>query len=102
MAIEVLIIFDVFKLPDGKRVIGLNTEREQLRDHWRSMDTKRLKTQFEGKTIQVYGEDYRFETSVLGVEINNSLADFKNVFLKLDNNAFTQKIRVNDHVEVDL
>jgi hypothetical protein len=102
MAREILIVYDKFELPDGKLAIGLFTGREELKAQWRNTAIDDLKSQYEGKKIQVFGEGYQFETNVLAVDILNSIADFKNVFLKLDNNAFTKKIRINDEVEVDL
>jgi hypothetical protein len=100
MARKTLIVGGILELPDGSLVIGLNTNDDTLRGQWVSMKIAELKTQFEGKKIHVFGEGYAFETSVLGVEISNSIADFKNVFLKIANNEFTQKIRLNDEVEV--
>jgi hypothetical protein len=102
MAREVLIVVHYFELPDGNLVIGLNTVRDELRDQWRKIWPNDLKAQFEGKKIKVFGEGYQFETNVLAVDILNSIADFKNVFLKLDNNPFTKKIQLNDEVEVYL
>jgi hypothetical protein len=102
MAREILIVFDIIKLLDGKLAIVLNAGRKELRSQWVNLSKKGLKAQFEGKKIQVISEGFQFETNVLEVEILNSIEDFKMVGLKLDNNPFTQKIKINDEVEVDL
>lgn len=102
MAKEILIVGTRLDLPDGSPVIGLNTMKQELRDEWREMNPNDLKLQFTGKTITVVGEDYQFETAIVGVEILNSIADFKNVFLKLKANANTRKIQLHDQVEVEL
>ncbi len=102
MAREILIVFDTMKLLDGKLAIVLTAGRKELRSNWLNMSKQDLKTQFEGKKIQVFGEGYHFETNVLAVDILNSIEDFKMVALKLDNNTSTQKIRIKDEVEVDL
>jgi hypothetical protein len=102
MAREILIVYDKFELPDGEIVIGLYTGRKELKTQWRNTAIDDLKSQYEGKKIQVFGEGYQFQTNVLAVDITNSIADDKNVFLKLENNAYTKKIQLKDEVEVDL
>ena len=102
MAREILIVFDVIKLVGGNLAVVLKTGRKELLGQWRSSSKNDLKAQFEGKKIQAFGEDYQFETNVLAVDILSSIEDFKMVILKLDNNPFTKKIKINDEIEVDL
>ncbi|MEY3442046.1 MAG: hypothetical protein RLZZ519_327 [Bacteroidota bacterium] len=101
MARQRLNVGDIFELPDGHRVIGLYTRSDELRDQWRNTSITDVRSQYLGKKIEVFGEGYQFETDVLDVEILNSIADFKNVFLKLDNNEWTKRIQMDDLVEVD-
>jgi hypothetical protein len=102
MARERLIVSHILEHPDGKLVVALNAIDDALQHQWRNMAMTDLKAQFEDKKIHVFGEGYQFETGVLGVQISSSIAEFKNVYLKLDNDIFSQKIRMNDKVEVDL
>ncbi|MBK9451991.1 MAG: hypothetical protein IPN95_21745 [Bacteroidetes bacterium] len=102
MARQRLNVGDIFELPDGHLVIGLYTRSDELRDQWRNTPIPDVKSQYEGKKIHVFGEGYQFETEVLDVDISNSIADFKNVFLKLDNNEWTKRIQIDDAVEVEV
>ncbi|MBL0017885.1 MAG: hypothetical protein IPP17_15985 [Bacteroidetes bacterium] len=102
MARQRLNVGHIFELPDGHLVIGLYTRSDELRDQWRNTPIPDVKSQYEGKKIHVFGEGYQFETEVLDVDISNSIADFKNVFLKLENNAMTRKIQTNDVVELEM
>lgn len=99
---ETLIIGDKFELPDGSVVIGLNTPKQDLRMDWRRMTMETLKAPFVGQEISIRGKDYQFQTKVLGVEILNSIADFKNVFLKIEKVTEASRIQQGDEVEVDI
>ncbi len=97
---EVLSIIDVFEIADEHLGIGLNTDKAELRDKWREMTVDAVKSSFQGKQISIFGDGYRYQTLVLDVDILNSLADFKNVYLKIDGNL--KGIQVKDKVEVEL
>lgn len=97
-----LIVDHIHLFPEGQLVIFLGTANAELRNKWREMSIAELKAQFVDKEIHIFGEGYEFRTSVLSVEIMNSIADFKNVALQLENNELTLKIQEKDEVEVEL
>ncbi len=102
MARQRLNVGHIFELPDGHLAIVLYTRSDELRDQWRNTPIPDVKSQYEGKKIHVFGEGYQFETDVLDVDILNSIAEFKNVALKLGNNEWTKLIQIDDLVEVEM
>jgi hypothetical protein len=102
MAREILIVGDILSFVEGKLIIAIVATRESLRRDWRNTDIDDLKAQFEGKKIKVFGEGYQFETDVLSVQVKSSIVENKNVFLLVDKTPSTQKIKINDEVEIEL
>jgi hypothetical protein len=54
------------------------------------------------KTVKIAGDGYDLHTSILAVVVTASLADFKNVFLTIQENGMTARIREGDVLEVEL
>jgi hypothetical protein len=102
MAKEELIIINKLELPDGDIVVGMKPLREELKDEWKNIDMADLKRQFLFKNITIIGQDYQFEVVTRDVDILNSIAGFKNVFVRLENNPDTREIEENDKAEIDL
>lgn len=102
MAKENLIIGDIFQLPDGDMCIGLNTEKPALRDEWRQTPINELKDLVRGKVVRVKGANNDFTLEVRDVEVTASIADFKNIFLKVESNALSDKITMSDRLEIEL
>lgn len=102
MAREILIVGDILSFIDGKLIIAIVATQESLRRDWRNTGIDDLKAQFEGKKIKVFGEGYQFETDVLSVQVKSSIIENKNVFLLVDKTPSTQKIKINDEVEIEL
>jgi hypothetical protein len=102
MAREILIIGHVGTLPTGGIFIGVNTGNETMRLEWKKKSFTDLENLFTGKLIKIFGEEYEIQTKILDVKITASLADFKNIFLKIEENAMTKKIQELDEVEIEL
>ena len=102
MAKEILIIVDKFELPSGELVFGLNTARAELRDAWVNTSIAKLASSVQNKEIKVSGKDYEFTIKILDAEVYSSIADFKNIFIKLACSPKTKKINILDEIEIEL
>lgn len=102
MAREVLIIGHVGHPPSGGIFIGVNTGKEKLRYDWRALSFSELESKFSGKSIRIFGAEYDIQTKILEVKITASLADFKNIYLKIEENPLTKKIQELDELEIEL
>ena len=102
MTKEILIVGGVHSLPNGGILLGVNTMNEILRFEWRECSFSDLAGQFAGKSISIFGKEYEIHTKIVDVQISASIADFKNVFLKIEDIAMTSKIRELDEIEIEL
>jgi TRAP-type C4-dicarboxylate transport system substrate-binding protein len=102
MAREILIIVDKFALPSGELVFGLTTGRDELRDAWVNTTIEDLASSFKSKQIKVIGKDYEFTIRIIDAEVLNSVADFKNVYIRLPSSPKTNKIALLDEIEIEL
>ena len=91
-------IEEIFQLEGGDIVIGLVASNAIERDEWQKRSIKGLKSDFENRSFQVINHD--FKSSILAVDIISSIANFKNVFLRVKNSDKALKLKLKDEIEI--
>ena len=97
-----LIIGDIIDLQDGNLVIAVNFPSLEVRMEYRELDFETVKNHFKGKKLRIVCDDFEFNTVVLEVEVSSSLANFKNIFLKVKKTSKSVRIKELDEIYVDL
>ena len=92
-------IEEIFLLEEGNLVIGLNASNTMERDEWQKKSIEDLKSDFNNKDILIVKLD-DLKVSILAVDVMNSIANFKNVFLQIENSNKAQLIKLKDEVNI--
>jgi hypothetical protein len=101
MSEQTLIISDIFESDDSHKAIAANFSDFDLRHFFAQKSFDEIKADFLNKSCLIVGEGVQFKTKIIDVEVNSSLAGFKNIFFKIPHSSYFQKIRIHDQVRIE-
>lgn len=102
MAEQTLTIGDITEISDDSLVLAVNFNSLEVRQKYIEKSFEDIKKEFKNKTIQFQGTNIQFETKVNDVEVSSSIADFRNIFLKIQKTPETSRLKIRNGIIIDL
>ena len=96
------VIADIIDLEDGYLVFGLSIPSLDQRMELRELSLSTIRNRFEGKEIEIASVEETIKLSILAVDVGSSVADFKNIFLKVHKTAESLSLKILDEVSIDV
>lgn len=100
MPIQKLTIFDIIRQDENHLVLAINYDDLEMRKSVMELDINAVKNQFLNKTIIIVGKN--IELDIEDAQVSSSIAEFKNIFLKIKKTPKTSSIKRLDEVLVNV
>ena len=102
MARQILIIGDIIETANDNIILAVDFETLKIRQEYSLKSYEEIRAEFKNKDIEVSDSNFKLKTKIVDVDVSSSLANFRNIFLKITKSSKTKRLKIKDEVIIDL